>query len=128
VCSSAMLNIIPAMRKHQVRRLIAMSTFGAGDSRPLVNPLPRALIFGLVLRSEVADKEAMEALLVASDLDWTVVRVGILTDGPRTGRYRTRDDGSIRGMGKVSRNDVADFMLLELRARAWIRRRPVLMY
>ena len=105
-----------------------MSTFGAGDSRPLVNPLPRALIFGLVLRSEVADKEAMEALLVASDLDWTVVRVGILTDGPRTGRYRTRDDGSIRGMGKVSRNDVADFMLLELRARAWIRRRPVLMY
>lgn len=123
-----MLNILPAMKEHQVRRVIAVSTFGAGDTRSLVNPLPRALVFGVILRSEVADKEAMEAQLAATELEWTVVRIGVLTDGPRTGTYRTRDDATIHGMGKISRSDVADFMLAELRARSWIRRRPVLMY
>src|SRR5262249_12838719 len=36
VCSSAMRHILPAMREHGVRRLVAISTFGAGDTRPLV--------------------------------------------------------------------------------------------
>ena len=78
VCSSAMPNIIDAMHKHSVRRIIAISTFGAGDSRPQAPWLARALIFGFILRTEVADKEAMEAQLSSSGVDWTVVRVGVL--------------------------------------------------
>jgi len=128
VCSSAMRYILPAMREHGVRRLVAISTFGAGDTRPLVGPVAKALVFGVILRSEVADKEAMEAQIAASDVDWTIVRVGVLNDGPRTGVYRARDDGSVRGMGKISRADVANFILSELNAKAWLRRRPVLMY
>jgi putative NADH-flavin reductase len=123
-----MLNIAAAASEHSVRRLIAVSTFGAGDSRSQVSFLPRTVVFGVILRSEVADKEAMESQLAATDLDWTVVRVGVLTDGPRTGVYRTRDDGTIRGMGRISRADVAHFFLNELQGSRWLRRRPVLMY
>jgi putative NADH-flavin reductase len=127
VCSSAMPVIARAMAQAGVRRVVAISTFGAGDTRPHVGWLARTLLFGLVLRSEVADKEAMEQQLSASGLEWTVVRVGLLTDDPGRGTWRAADDGSIRGMGRVARADVAAFMLAQLVDETWLRRRPVLM-
>jgi len=127
VCSNAIRHIIQSMEKYGVRRIIAVSTFGAGDSRPRVGRLARALLFGFVLRSEVADKEAMEARLSESDLDWTVVRVGVLTDGPARGAWRAADDDSILGMGRIARADVAAFMLAQLESRVWLRRKPAIM-
>ena len=126
VCSSAMRNIVPAMARHGVRRIVAISTFGAGDTRALVGWLARTLLFGFVLRSEVADKEVMESVLAASDLDWTVVRVGLLTDEPARGTWRAADDGSIRRMGRIARADVAAFMLAQLESGVWLRRKPVI--
>ena len=64
--------------------------------------------------------------MFASNLDWTVVRVGLLTDEPPRGRWRTADDGSIRGMGKIARADVAAFMLAQISSTTWLRRRPVI--
>ena len=80
-----------------------------------------------VLRSEVEDKEAMEAIVESSGLDWTVVRVGLLHDGPSRGTWRAADDASIRSMGRISRADVATFMLDQLRDASWLRRKPALM-
>jgi putative NADH-flavin reductase len=56
----------------------------------------------------------MEDVLRESDLDWTVVRPPRLTDGPRTGRYRTAFGQNLRGGTHVSRADVADLMLASL--------------
>ncbi|MDM0111340.1 NAD(P)H-binding protein [Variovorax sp. J22R133] len=128
VCSSAIRVITQSMARVGVRRIVAISTFGAGNTRAHVGWLARTLLFGLVLRSEVADKEAMELELSATDLEWTVVRVGLLTDGAARGAWRAADDGSIRGMGKVARADVAAFMLDQLADATWLRRRPVVMY
>jgi putative NADH-flavin reductase len=128
VCSTAVRNLIPAMHKHGLQRIIAISTFGASNTRMQVGWFARTALFGLVLRSEVADKEAMEAELSNADLAWTVVRVGVLTDGPARGAYRAADDGSIRGMGKIARADVAAFMLAQLESESWMRRRPAIMY
>jgi putative NADH-flavin reductase len=126
VCSTAAKAILPLMQGTGVRRIVAISTFGAGDSRAQAGWAARTLLFGVVLRSEVADKEAMEAQLAASDLDWTAVRIGVLHDGPASGRWQAADDGSIVGLGKIARADVAAFMLGELQLGEWIRRRPVL--
>lgn len=125
VCASAMSRIVPAMTRVGIRRVLVLSTFGAGDSRAQVGWLVRHLLFGLVLRSEVADKEAMEAQLRASALDWTIVRVGLLSDAPPRGGWRAADDGSIRGMGKIARADVAAFMLAQIGSPTWLRRAPV---
>ena len=116
------------MAKNGVRRIVAISTFGAGNSRPQVGWLARTVLFGLVLRSEVADKEAMERELSATGLEWTVVRVGLLTDGQARGSWRAADDDSIRGMGKIARADVAAFMLAQLDTETWVRRKPAVMY
>lgn len=125
VCSTAMGHIVPAMQRHGVRRIVAVSTFGAGDTRPHVGWFPQHVLFGAVLASEVADKEAMEATLARSPLDWTVLRIGVLSDDPPKGRWRAADDGSIRGMGKIARADVAAFMVQQLQGREWVGRRPV---
>jgi putative NADH-flavin reductase len=127
VCSTAMRHAVDAMQRHHVRRVVAISTFGAGDTRPRTGWLVRHLVFGAVLRSEVADKEAMEAILENSGLDWTVVRVGLLHDGPARGTWRAADDASIHGMGRISRADVAAFMLDQLDDARWLRRKPALM-
>lgn len=128
VCSTAVGNIIPLMEKYGARRIVAISTFGAGDTRLQAGWFARNLLLGGILRSEVADKEAMEAQLANSNLDWTVVRVGMLADGLAHGTWRAADDGSIRGMGKIARADVAAFMLAQLDSDQWLRRKPVLMY
>jgi putative NADH-flavin reductase len=128
ICSRAIGNITRAMSQHGSRRIVAMSTHGAGETRANVGWLTRSLIFGLVLRTEVADKEAMERSLADTDLDWVVVRVGVLTNDNPRGAWRAADDGSIRGMGKIARADVAAFMLAQLEKDTWLRRKPVIVY
>lgn len=128
ICSGAMRNITAAMTHHKVRRIVAISTFGAAETRAHVGWVARHLLFGLVLRGEVADKEAMEKELAATDLEWVVVRVGLLNSGPPRHEWRAADDRSIQGMGKIARADVAAFMLAQLRCDDWLGRRPVVMY
>jgi putative NADH-flavin reductase len=128
VCSRAIRNITGGMSWHGVRRIIAISTFGAGETRTHVGWLARHALFGIVLRTEVADKEAMENALAASNLDWVVVRIGVLSGDTPRGEWRAADDGSIRGMGKIARADVAAFMLAQLERDTWLRRKPVIQY
>jgi uncharacterized protein YbjT (DUF2867 family) len=71
------------------------------------------------------DKEAQEALVRASGLDWTIVRPGGLTDGPRTGSYRFGMDASLTA-GRVTRADVADFILRELERNEFVRMAPAI--
>ena len=103
-----------------------ISTNGAAETRRNVGWFERNVLFGFVLAHEVADKEAMERALAETELDWTVVRVGVLTNGPATGRIRAADNGSIHQMGKVGRADVAAFMVAQLESDEWKRRKPVL--
>ncbi len=126
ICAPAMRNIAAAMTQHGVRRIVAISTNGAGETRAHVGWFVRNVVFRFILDGEVADKEAMERVLEVSDLDWTVVRIGMLSDGAGTGLWRAADDGTICEMGKIARADVAAFMVRELASDAWLRRKPVL--
>lgn len=126
VCGPAIRNVTVAMSKHGLRRIVVISTLGAGDTRADIGWVARNVLFRFVLRNEVADKEAMERHLSTTDLDWTVVRVGILTDRSARGAFRAADDHSIQGMGKIARADVAAFMVAQLGNNAWLKRRPVI--
>lgn len=121
VCSEGIRTIITAMRDTGVRRVIAMSSQGVGNARFSL----LGSIAALAIRREIADKRRMEDLLADSEIDWTVVRPAILTNGEPRGRWRVADDGSIVG-GTIPRADVAGFMLHELRVGEWIRRSPTI--
>lgn len=114
--------ILAAMQAAGVRRLIAVTSMGVGDSVEQVPAFFRA-IMKLTLRRIMQAKERQEQAIMATDLDWTIVRPGGLTDGPRTGNYRSGLDKDIRAT-RIARADVADFILRELAADAYIRATP----
>jgi len=104
--------IVAAMERAGVRRLILVSALGVGDTRRDAPLVPR-LMYRALLGSIFADKEAAEAELRSSALDWTIVYPVLLTDGPRTGKYRVAERLELHGVPKISRSDVAHFVLEE---------------
>ena len=118
--------IAEAMHRHGVARLITLSGGGlrAEQDRPT---LPDRIIRGLLrlLAGHVlADAEGHLRVLQGSGLDWPVVRGPRLTDDPGLGRYRVGWVG-VDASTKISRDDLADFIVAQLDDQRFIRRMPV---
>jgi putative NADH-flavin reductase len=125
--SRSMKALAPAMERRGVRRLVLMSSFGVGESLRDAPTLLR-LHYRVFLHGIFADKKAAEDYLRTTRLDWTFVYPVLLTDGPHTGRYRAGERLALEGWPKISRADVADFILAELRRPAYVRKTAVLSY
>jgi putative NADH-flavin reductase len=123
VVSQGTARVIAAMGDARVRRLIVITSLGVGDSRDQI-PLFFKAIIATALRKAFQDKEAQEELVRASDLDWTIIRPGGLTDGPATGSYRAGLDRTIGG--QVARADVAAFALAQLTSDEYVRKTPAI--
>jgi putative NADH-flavin reductase len=118
-------SIVSAMERNGVRRLILVSAFGVGDSRRDAPLIPR-IMHRLLLTNLFADKKAAEDDLRRSSVDWTVVYPTLLTDGPRTRRYRVGERLELSGVPKISRADVADFVVAQLASREYVRKVAVI--
>lgn len=116
VCTRGTQNIIRAMQRFGVRRLITVTALGVGDSYSQL-PFFFKTIVKTVLRKAYADKETQEAAIRASDLDWIIVRPPGLTDGPLTGQYVVGPEAKA---GQMSRADVAHFVLQQLADDTWL--------
>ncbi len=122
-------HIIQAMEKLGVKRFICQSTLGAGDSRANLNFFWKRIMFGWLLRAAYLDHEQQEKYVKASKLDWTIVRPAAFTDGPVTGKFKhgfSPQDKSITM--KISRADVAMFLLMQLDSMEYLRKTPGLSY
>ncbi|MGQ0657490.1 MAG: NAD(P)-dependent oxidoreductase [Chromatiales bacterium] len=128
VFSDGTRNLLQAMRKHGVKRLICVTGIGAGDSKGHGGFVYDRIVNPLLLRSIYADKDRQEALIKTSNVDWTIVRPGFLTDGPLTKRYRALTDLAGVTAGKISRADVAHFILGQLNSRDCVKQTPLLTY
>jgi putative NADH-flavin reductase len=82
-------------------------------------------MMGLFLGDIFRDKEAGEAQIIRSDLEWTLVYPTMLTNGNRTGMYRTGEQLDLRGFPTISRADLADFLLQQLDDRTYVRRQVI---
>lgn len=102
--------LIDAMHGAGVRRLVAVTGFGAGRSRSAMSRL-ESLGHKAILGKPYADKDRQEALITASDLDWTIVRPVILTKGPKSGCARVLRTPAEWRNGLVSRADVAAYLV-----------------
>jgi putative NADH-flavin reductase len=111
--SRSMRTLVPAMEKQGVRRLIVVSAFGVGETRRDATWLQRMMV-RLMLRDLYADKAAADEYLRSSALDWTLVEPTMLTNGPLTGTYRAGERLKMRGLPRISRADVAHFVLAQL--------------
>jgi putative NADH-flavin reductase len=123
--SEATRVLLPAMKKAGVTRLVAVTGFGAGDSRAAINIFQR-LPFKLLLKNAYDDKSLQEKLIADSDLDWLIVRPGVLTNGPFSGKYRVLSKPGEWRNGIISRADVADFILKRIEANSLLREKAVI--
>ncbi len=122
-------NIIHAMEKHGVKRLICQTTLGVGESRSNLNFFWKYLMFGILLRNVLKDHEVQEDTVKRSSLEWTIVRPAAFIDGPATGIYK-QGFGSVEKKLtlKISRADVANFMLEQLHSDKYLHWTPGLSY
>lgn len=116
--------VVPIMEREGVRRLIFISAFGVGDSFRDAPPFMR-LMFRVMLHSIYADKAIGEETVRGSTLDWTLVQPVQLTSGPRSG-YRAGERLPIRGFLRVSRADVADFIVEQVGDPTFLRKAVVI--
>jgi putative NADH-flavin reductase len=129
ILSDGTKNIIRAMEHHGVRRFLCESSLGVGDSKGQLGWFINLFIIPLFLRNVFRDKEVQEQDVKQSNLDWMIVRPAMLTNGPRTGAYRSGFSPTDRTItGKISRADVADFMLKHLTDNTYQRQTPGLSY
>jgi uncharacterized protein YbjT (DUF2867 family) len=121
-----MKNLITAMHNTGVHRLIDLSALGAGDSSSQVNFFFK-IVMATILKQMFADKNRGELLLVASDIDYTLVRPSRLTNGRAKGNVRA--SSSAKGLRRsISRQDVAAFMVSQLNDITWVRKAPIIGY
>lgn len=104
--------LVAAMRTAGVRRLIAISDIGVADPRERRSPAARlATLTAQATRGSVfAAHEAAAPVVMDSGLDWTLVRVGRVTERPARGRLRVGYFGSNRIGSSVPREDLARFL------------------
>jgi putative NADH-flavin reductase len=119
--------IVAAMKEYQVRRLIALSTPSSpdpADRKELVLDLSIKLgqrFWPVAYHAFVQMGEVVRG----SGLDWTLVRVPFLTNGPRTEKITVRMLGGKGGM-RVSRANAAAFVLDQITDNSHLGRAPLI--
>jgi uncharacterized protein YbjT (DUF2867 family) len=122
-------NIVKAMESCGIKRLICESTLGAGDSKGNMNFFWRRIMFGWFLKEAYLDHQLQENHIMASSLDWTIVRPAAFTNGKLTGEYKHGFGPDVKSITlKISRPDVALFMLMQVTNDSYLRKTPGLSY
>ena len=112
ICEMGTRNIVGALGPGSPVRVIAVTAFGVGDTRDKMS-ITFKIIYQLLMRELMADKERQEAVLKASDLDYVLVQPVGLTDAPASGDWVASARGETRKM-RISRKDVAAFIAEEI--------------
>ena len=108
-------NILRAMKACNVPRLICESSLGVGSSVGRLGVLFTFFVVPVILPFIFWDKIRQEKLIEESDADWLIVRPGVLTNSDARGTYRHGPNlGNFLWSVRISRADVADFMLKQL--------------
>jgi putative NADH-flavin reductase len=124
--SASTANLVRAMKKQGVRRLVCLTGVGVGDSKGHVGFLYDRVFLPLVLRNQYEDKERQEEILRRSGLEWVIVRPARVTNKRATGKYQVFLSGDSYKATTISREDVADFLLAQLTEDRHVHQTPVI--
>lgn len=124
--SDATKVIVDEMQKQNIKRLIAMSNVGAGNSIAFQPWFFTKIIlpyFMKWLKVIIEDKNRMEPIIMNSNLDWTIVRCPNIVDKPAKGTCNAILDG--KGLKlSITLPDLSKFMVDQLKQTAFIKQAP----
>lgn len=117
--------VIGAMQAAGVKRLLAITGIGAGETRGHGGWLYNRVVFPLFTRNRYADKDRQEAMIEQTDLDWTIVRPAPFTARAGRGRWHVVTDiPSGLQLRSITREEVAAFILDCVEGDRFIRQKP----
>ncbi|HXV13560.1 MAG TPA: SDR family oxidoreductase [Candidatus Krumholzibacteria bacterium] len=129
ILSAGTRNVVRAMEKHGVKRLVVETALGVGDSAGRLGLYYTLFTIPFILPFYWYDKGRQERVVRDSSLDWVIVRPAQLTNGRKRGTYRHGPRvGNYIWSVSISRADVADFMLNQLGETPYLRQAPGVCY
>ncbi|HZI52721.1 MAG TPA: SDR family oxidoreductase [Chitinophagaceae bacterium] len=115
-------NILLAMEKLNIMRFVYLSFLAVGQGRNDAGFLIKHVISRIV-HNEIEDHQEKEALIKASNREWTIIHPPKLTNGVKKGVYRIGEDlKSTSFFPTLSRADLADFMIKQLNDNRFLRK------
>jgi putative NADH-flavin reductase len=125
--------IVAAMKQTGVKRIIALGSAGALPDSLKKQPAWRRwivenIVYKTMLKWPVASQISQYATLSSSGLDWTMVMPPMLTNAAGRGVYRIDGEALPRNGSKISREDVADFMMKQIDSCEWVGKGVYLSY
>jgi len=111
--------VLKGMQKHNIRRLLVVSSTGA--ARIKRDGIQRN-IYLFLRRKYYADMYEMELQVMDSGLDVTVLRAPYLVDGPADGDYYVEEQENYPVGVKISRANLAHFLINEVSENLWVRK------
>ena len=125
ILSEGTRNILRAMETHGVARFVCETSLGIGDSAGRMGLYFTLFVIPVILPFYFWDKTRQERTIAGSSVEWVIVRPGMLTNGEKRGRsHHGRHVGSFLLTVRISRADVADFMLNQLTSDRYLRSAP----
>ena len=128
VVSEANKIIMTEMEQMNIKRLIAISVIGAGNSLTFLPWIYRKLVLPLFMKwfqAIIDDKNRMEPMIKKSGLDWTIVRCTTIKERPATGKINATLDG--KGLKfSISAADMAVFIVNQLTDSSFLRQAPTI--
>ena len=122
-------NIIDAMQLNGINKLICQTTLGCGDSWSNINFFWKRIMFGWFLKEAFLDHELQEQHIFKSGLKWTIIRPAAFIKGEVTGNFKHGFSPADKAIKlKISRPDVALFMLEQLDSDQYLQKTPGLSY
>jgi putative NADH-flavin reductase len=108
VIAEASRAIVAVAKQQGPQRVVMLSSFAVARDR--LTPVAK-LVTRMAMGRQVKDKAAGEEVLRTSDLDWTIVYATKLTNGPKTEPKVVPESKKVGLSQKISRADVASFLL-----------------
>jgi putative NADH-flavin reductase len=125
ILSEGTQNILRAMETHGVPRLVCETSLGIGDSAGHMGLYYTFFVIPVILPFYFWDKTRQERMIAGSNVEWVIVRPGALTNGEKRGQSRHGHHvGSFLLTVRISRADVADFMLNQVVSDTYLRTAP----
>ena len=125
-------NILTAMSKHRVKRLVVLGAAGALHDAQKHQTWRRKAFFWFfsrtLLKHPLRDSAAQEKQIEASETDYTIVHPPRLLDTPATGNLRVLFDGLPPNGYSISREEVAKYMVSILGDDSSFRTGPYIAY
>jgi len=125
ILSQGTANLLRAMAAHGVPRLVCETSLGIGDSAGRMGLYYTLFVIPVILPFYFWDKTRQERLIASSAIEWILIRPGVLSNGRKRGKYRHGHQiGNFIVTVRISRADVADFMLNQVEDDMYLHTAP----